>query len=199
MENVSPVPARIVTMTFTDVLDSGSRIEYSAGAAIAASTTERRTFDSDPASRPVFSWQTSAAEELIEPGHTISLAVDCIGKLGCAGGSIQVDYSAALSAPDSDPKQSPYTRRLQCDVRMTVHRALETLSVAISPLQDAGRLSSAGAMTHRLAIDPRLQVAPTSPQEHSQYCVLRTDIRNAWSQTFELEMTERRKGTCRSR
>ncbi|GAA5896374.1 hypothetical protein JCM6882_000998 [Rhodosporidiobolus microsporus] len=190
LENTSSTPIDFLQITFTDSLSASTQSHLAENELPAVEAYE---LEADIHHRPVFRWSGSTATS-IPPGASYVLEIECRGKIGCAFGSIQIDYSWL----DRDVVQSSktfHTRRLFCDVFMTVHRAVIAQALEVSRLKALpeadsthGRSASIVSLGNRgAALDKRLEDS-LRDVEDGEHCLVVVDVMNVYGKPFEAKL-----------
>ncbi|GAA6003089.1 hypothetical protein JCM10207_001980 [Rhodosporidiobolus poonsookiae] len=190
LENTSPSPVDFLQVTFTDSLTTSTQA-YLAENELSA--VEAYELEAEGVHRPVFRWSGSTSTS-IPPGASYVLEVQCLGKIGCGFGSIQIDYGW-LDREVVQNTKTFHTRRLFCDVFMTVHRAVvaHTLDISrLKPLPDGGathgRSASVVSLGNRgAALDKRLEDSLRDVDD-GEYCLVAVDVANVYGKPFEVKL-----------
>ncbi|KWU44001.1 hypothetical protein RHOSPDRAFT_34430 [Rhodotorula sp. JG-1b] len=190
LENASTVPVDYVHITCADSLTTATR-QYLSDAELEAA--EIYELEVDAVERPVFRWLGSQGFS-IAPGSSRVLEVECRGKIGCMSGSILVDYGFRGNAT-RPADETLWTRRLCCDVLLTVHQTLVAHSLELSHLRSTARAGSAHARSASVvslgqrgaAVDSRLEdnLRDVADGEH---CLAQIAVTNVSSKPFEVKL-----------
>lgn len=211
LENTSSSTIDFLQVNFTDALTTSTQA-YLAENELPA--VEAYEVEADALQRPVFRWEGSTATT-IAPGASYVLEVKCRGKIGwCVPpftplppctlltslsprsgfGSIQIDYGWV----ERDVVQSSktfHTRRLFCDVFMTVHRAIVAHTLEVSRLKALpetdgahGRSASIVSLGNRgAALDKRIEES-LRDVEDGEHCLVVVDVANVYGKPFEVKL-----------
>ncbi|BGP16900.1 hypothetical protein JCM10213v2_004908 [Rhodosporidiobolus nylandii] len=190
LENTSPCPIDFVRLTFTDSLSASTQAYLAENDLPAAEAYE---LEADSLQRPVFRWSGSTAASIL-PGASHVLEIQCLGKIGCGFGSIQIDYGW-LERDVVLSTKTFHTRRLFCDVSMTVHRAVVANSVDLSRLRALpespathSRSASVVSLGNRgAALDKRLEDSLRDVAD-GEHCLLAVDVMNMYGKPFEVKL-----------
>jgi hypothetical protein len=117
-------------------------------------------------------------------------------------GSIQIDYGWV----ERDVVQSTktfHTRRLFCDVFMTVHRAIVAHTLEISRLKALpetdgahGRSASIVSLGNKgAALDKRIEDSLRDVEE-GEHCLVVVDVANVYGKPFEVKLERHESRTC---
>lgn len=120
-------------------------------------------------------------------------------------GQITVDYSCLEQASEDG---TFFTRKLQCPVVFTVHRAIDVSSLSFQPLQalqpasDLSQLSSPSTQRTRSQSVSQLESSfeeSLKMVNRSQHCLMVLSVTNVFNKAFEvsLDSTESIPGTSR--
>ncbi|GAA6060047.1 hypothetical protein JCM10212_001044 [Sporobolomyces blumeae] len=184
LENTTTTPIDYVNLSFTDSL-SQSISAYLADRELPASDVHE--LESEGLHRPVFSW-SEATQVSIAPGATYELEVKCLGKLGCGSGTIQIDYGHL----DRDIVHSTkrfHTRRVNCDVFFTVHRAVAAHTLDISRLRALPEAVVAhGRSASVVSLARRGAKSGSKDRGTGQQCLVAIEITNLHPKAFEVKL-----------
>ncbi|SCZ89502.1 BZ3500_MvSof-1268-A1-R1_Chr9g10432 [Microbotryum saponariae] len=193
LENVSTRPVDFVKLTFSDLHTTTTQAYVDENELPPAEAYE---IEADNRDRPVFSWTVDQVPR-IKPGQTYLLDVQCLGKVGCGSGTIQIDYATLPpSEAMTDPTTVFHTRQILCDVFMTVHRALLAHTLDILRLQALpehvafahGRSASVAHLGRRgAALDQRLEQSLRDVDD-GEHCLVSIDVMNAYGKPFEVKI-----------
>ncbi|GAA5987807.1 hypothetical protein JCM10908_007223 [Rhodotorula pacifica] len=190
VENVSSVPVDFVLVACSDSLTTATR-QYLSEAELPAA--ELYELEADAVEKPVFRWL--AHEDMtIAPGASRVLEIECRGKIGCMSGSIQIDYGhrgSEARAADG----FLWTRRLSCDVLLTVHQTLVAHSLELSHLKsltDTGYAHARSASVVSLgqrgaAVDTRLEDSLRDVADGA-HCLAQIAVTNVCGKPFEIKL-----------
>ncbi|BGO92090.1 hypothetical protein NBRC10512_000821 [Rhodotorula toruloides] len=190
LENTSPSPVDFVKVTFSDSL-SASTQAYLAENELSA--PEVYELEADGVHRPVFRWDGSPKMTIL-PGASHVLEIQCLGKIGCNYGSIQIDYGY-LDRGVVQSTKTFHTRQLFCDVFMTVHRAVVARGLELSRLKalpegsaSHSRSASVVSLGQRgAALDKRLEDSLRDVDD-GQHCLVAVDVMNVYGKPFEVKL-----------
>ncbi|GAA6044610.1 hypothetical protein JCM8097_006453 [Rhodosporidiobolus ruineniae] len=190
LENTSSSPIDFVQLSFTDSLSASTQAFLAENDLPAVEAYE---LEAENIHRPVFKWSGSTSTS-IAPGASYILEVQCRGKMGCGFGSIQIDYGW-LDRDVVQASKTFHTRRLFCDVFMTVHRAVIAHTVEVSRLKalpetDAthGRSASIVSLGNRgAALDKRLEDSLREVDD-GEHCLVVVDVMNVYGKPFEVKL-----------
>ncbi|BGP55929.1 hypothetical protein JCM8202v2_003536 [Rhodotorula sphaerocarpa] len=187
VENTSATPVDFVQLTFSDSLTTSAQA-YLAESGLDAA--EVYMLESDAAERPVFRWHGDL-ETSIPPGASHTLEVACRGKLGCMSGSIQIDYGFR---GNEGGHAKFWTRRVKCDVLLTVHQTLVAHSLDISHVESVPgperrhlRSASVISLGSRQADGPS---AEASAGTYGDECLITIDVTNVGDKAFEIKLEQ---------
>ncbi|GAA5826496.1 hypothetical protein JCM11251_002398 [Rhodosporidiobolus azoricus] len=190
LENTSSSPIDFLQVTFTDSLSTATQAHLGENELPAVEAYE---LEAEVLHRPVFRWSGSPTT-LIPPGASHILEIECRGKIGCAFGSIQIDYGW-ISRDVVQSSDIFHTRRLFCDVFMTVHRAVVAQALEVSRLKALndgdsthGRSASIVSLGNRgAALDKRLEDS-LRDVEDGEHCLVVVDVMNVYGKPFEAKL-----------
>ncbi|GAA5873361.1 hypothetical protein JCM3774_000758, partial [Rhodotorula dairenensis] len=193
LENASSVPVDFVHVTCTDSLTTATR-QYLSDAELSAAEIYELEFDA--VEKPVFRWLGSQ-DFAIAPGSSRVIEIECRGKIGCMSGSILIDYGFRGDA--ARPVDGClWTRRLHCDVLLTVHQTLAAHSLELSLLQSAANPANAHARSASVvslgqrgaAVDSRLE-DNLRDAANGEHCLAQIAVTNVSSKPFEVKLERR--------
>ncbi|KAK4057137.1 hypothetical protein OIO90_001632 [Microbotryomycetes sp. JL221] len=191
LENTSPSPVDFCKLSFVDshaTLTEAYLVENE------LSPSEAYEIESDNVHRPVFSWQRQSETIQIQPGSSIVLVVQCLGKVGCSDGTINIDY-AYVNRSIVQEAGIFHTRRIVLDVFMTVHRALVAHTLDIQRLKalpesatSHGRSASVVQLGRKgAALDQRLE-DNFKDVDDGEHCLVAVDVMNTFGKPFEIQV-----------
>ncbi|GAA5872900.1 hypothetical protein JCM8547_003260 [Rhodosporidiobolus lusitaniae] len=192
LESTSPSTIDFLQVNFTDSLSTSTRAFLAENDLPPVQAYE---LESDNLHRPVFKWNGTTATK-IPPGASYVLEVQCRGKIGCSYGSIQIDYGW-VERDVVQSSQTFHTRRLFCDVFMTVHRAVVAHTLEVSRLRSLpesaesaahGRSASVVSLGNRgAALDKRLEDSLREVDD-GDHCLVVVDVVNVYGKPFEVKL-----------
>ncbi|KAL7423194.1 hypothetical protein Q5752_002494 [Cryptotrichosporon argae] len=128
LENSSPVRVDFVKLSFDDSTARDAQAALDAD----PSPEQAHEIDYDLLRRPVFSWDTEGrpvpTELAVPAGGRVTLAVNCLGKVGCTDGSIRIDYGRVAGASKF------HTRTITLPILFTVYHTLQVSGLGLSRL-----------------------------------------------------------------
>ncbi|KAH8919350.1 hypothetical protein BT69DRAFT_498321 [Atractiella rhizophila] len=200
LENTSEYPVDFIELAFQDANTQSAR-DYISDNDLPPG--ELYEIELDLLQRPVFSWDPTKWQQRVEPNEEAILTVDCLGKLGCTSGTIQIDYGYLERLPSESPTTaSPtfYTRRITCDISMTVHHSLNAASMDLlrfstSHHEEPNRRWSAGhgrsASTVRAIAQTQMEGKLEEGLKNVDLrkdCLFTVDVRNLYGQPFDVTL-----------
>ncbi|GAA5864034.1 hypothetical protein JCM1840_000679 [Sporobolomyces johnsonii] len=190
LENTSSSPVDFVNVTFSDSLSASIQAYLTENDLPASDAYE---LEAESVARPVFNWSGTTSTTIL-PGASHVLEVQCLGKIGCGYGTIQLDYGY-LDRPVVRSTKTFHTRQLFCDVFMTVHRTLVAHTLEISRLKALpemiathGRSASVVHLGKRgAALDKRLEDSLRDVDD-GEHCLVSVDVMNVYGKPFEVKI-----------
>ncbi|WVQ81064.1 hypothetical protein IAT38_003171 [Cryptococcus sp. DSM 104549] len=205
IENSSSVPINFLKLSFED-----STMREAQAIIAEGDLTPEQAYEIewDQINQPVFTWENEgkAAGEAthIAPGGRATLLVRCLGKAGCADGTIRIDYGcvgqrlrqstpSVESALDRPTTSTFYTRQITFPVLFTVYHTIECHSLTLTRLRTSSHHTapSNGAILGTSS-DDALRDA-INMENDEVHCLLGVSVRNVYGVPFEVTL-ERRSG-----
>lgn len=188
LENISALPIDFIRLSFEDSTIGPAQEALSEGELSVFETYET---EYDLLHRKAFSWRNEKEITNILPNQKVVLSVTCVGKVGCAHGTVHISYSQ-VNRDHEEQVPVPevfYTRQLSYPVAVTVYHMLECHDMRLMPMidvdyDDISRRAS-NSVIHLL---PEVDY----PKE---WCLFAIDVRNTYGLPFEVTFGREQAGT----
>lgn len=186
LENISAFPIDFLRLSFEDSTIGPAQEALSEGELSVFETYET---EYDLLHRKAFSWRNEKEITNILPNQKVVLSVTCVGKVGCAHGTVHIAYSQVNREHEEQvPASVFYTRQLSYPVTVTVYHMLECHDLRLMPMVDVNydigyRASNSVIHLIREVDDP------------TEWCLFVIDVRNTYGLPFEVTFEREQAGT----
>lgn len=189
LENISALPIDFLRLSFEDSTIGPAQEALSEGELSVFETYET---EFDLLHRKAFSWRNEKEITNILPNQKVVLAVTCVGKVGCAHGTVHISYSYSQANREHE-EQVPasevfYTRQLSYPVTVTVYHMLECHDLSLMPMIDVDY----DDISHRAGNSVIHFLPDDDPEE---WCLFAIDVRNTYGLPFEVTFERDQIGT----
>ncbi|KAG1782538.1 TRAPP II complex [Suillus placidus] len=187
LENISALPIDFLRLSFEDSTIGPAQEALSEGELSVFETYET---EFDLLHRKALSWRNEKEITNILPNQKVVLSVTCVGKVGCAHGTVHISYSQVNREHEEPVPASEvfYTRQLSYPVTVTVYHMLECHDLRLMPMVDVNY----DDINHRASNSVHLLPEVDDPAE---WCLFAIDVRNTYGLPFEVTFEREQAGT----
>ncbi|KAG1756741.1 TRAPP II complex [Suillus paluster] len=187
LENISALPIDFLRLSFEDSTIGPAQEALSEGELSVFETYET---EYDLLHRQALSWRNDKEITKILPNQKVVLSVTCLGKVGCAHGTIHISYSQVNREHEEQAPAAEvfYTRQLSYPVTVTVYHMLECHDLSLVPMVDVDY-----DIGHR-ASNSMTQILP-EVDDPAEWCLFAVDVRNTYGLPFEVTFEREQAGT----
>lgn len=188
LENISALPIDFLRLSFEDSTIGPAQEALSEGELSVFETYET---EYDLLHRKAFSWRNDKEITNILPKQKVILSVTCVGKVGCAHGTVHISYSQVSREHEEQVPASEvfYTRQLSYPVTVTVYHMLECHDLRLMPMVDVDY----DDIGHRTS-NSVTQLLP-EVDDPAEWCLFAIDVRNTYGLPFEVTFERKQAGT----
>lgn len=179
LENISALPIDFLRLSFEDSTIGPAQEALSEGGLSVFETYET---EYDLLHRKAFSWRNEKEITNILPNQKVVLSVTCVGKVGCAHGTVHIAYSQ-VNREREEQVPTPevfYTRQLSYPVTVTVYHMLECHDLRLMPMVDVN-YDDIGSRACNSVIHLLPEV-----DDPTEWCLFAIDVRNTYGLPFEV-------------
>ncbi|KAG2134424.1 TRAPP II complex [Suillus bovinus] len=188
LENISTLPIDFLRLSFEDSTIGPAQEALSEGELSVFETYET---EYDLLHRKAFSWRNEKEITTILPNQKVVLSVTCVGKVGCAHGTVHISYSHVNREHEEQVPVSEmfYTRQLSYPVTVTVYHMLECHDLRLMPMIDVDYDD-----IDRRASNSVIHLLP-QVDDLAEWCLFAIDVRNTYGLPFEATFEREQAGT----
>lgn len=188
LENISTWPIDFLRLSFEDSTIGPAQEALSEGGLSVFETYET---EYDLLHRKAFSWRNEKEITNILPNQKVVLSVTCVGKVGCAHGTVHIAYSQVNREHEEQVPASEvfYTRQLSYPVTVTVYHMLECHDLRLMPMVDVN-YDDIGSRASNSVIHLLPEV-----DDPAEWCLFAIDVRNTYGLPFEVTFEREQAGT----
>lgn len=190
LENISALPIDFLRLSFEDSTIGPAQEALSEGE---LSVFEMYETEYDLLHRKAFSWRNEKEITNILPNQKVVLSVTCVGKVGCAHGTVHISYSQVNQEHEEQIPASDvfYTRQLSYPVTVTVYHMLECHDLSLMPMVDVDYDYDS---INRWASNSVVHLLP-EVDDLAEWCLFAIDVRNTYGLPFEVTFEREQAGT----
>lgn len=190
LENISALPIDFLRLSFEDSTIGPAQEALSEGE---LSVFEMYETEYDLLHRKAFSWRNEKEITNILPNQKVVLSVTCVGKVGCAHGTVHISYSQVNQEHEEQIPASDvfYTRQLSYPVTVTVYHMLECHDLSLMPMIDVDYDYDS---INRWASNSVVHLLP-EVDDLAEWCLFAIDVRNTYGLPFEVTFEREQAGT----
>ncbi|KAG2144925.1 TRAPP II complex [Suillus cothurnatus] len=179
LENISTLPIDFLRLSFEDSTIGPAQEALSEGELSVFETYET---EYDILHRKAFSWRNEKDITNILPNQKVVLSVTCVGKVGCAHGTVHISYSQVHREHEEKVPVSEvfYTRQLSYPVTVTVYHMLECHDLSLMAMVDVDYDDIS-----RRASNSVIHLLP-EVDDPTEWCLFAIDVRNTYGLPFEV-------------
>lgn len=188
LENISTLPIDFLRLSFEDSTIGPAQEALSEGGLSVFETYET---EYDLLHRKAFSWRNEKEITNILPNQKVVLSVTCVGKVGCAHGTVHIAYSQ-VNREHEEQVPAPevfYTRQLSYPVTVTVYHMLECHDLRLMPMVDVNYDDLGSGASHSV-----IHLLPEI-DDPAEWCMFAIDVRNTYGLPFEVTFEREQAGT----
>lgn len=188
LENISTLPIDFLRLSFEDSTIGPAQEALSEGELSVFETYET---EYDLLHRKAFSWRNEKDITNILPNQKVVLSVTCVGKVGCAHGTVHISYSQVHREHEEKVPVSEvfYTRQLSYPVTVTVYHMLECHDLSLMAMVDVDYDDIS-----RRASNSVIHLLP-EVDDPTEWCLFAIDVRNTYGLPFEVTFKREQAGT----